>query len=613
MNSLIILSTNSTELLDRKLWKAISFWGADASLLEPGKALELAAQCANGTSSVFNLCMHADTFTSFGDRGSLHEALQTILHAGGNIFIYGCSQKTSAKSLETLSDGRVTGLVTGESCELAHLPLEGKRWSKQLAGADFPRGTSMNSSQDVFNLAHGVGPSSNVFSLITLAGKPAFLSFQVGNGHVFLSSIAESPDFDEYVANEQTVESFYDSVLPALIFIRFTCQEFCWHGGYPAARLIIDDPVLRPKYGLLDFKRLFASLEQHNYAATVAYIPWNHLRTSGHDVPLFQTPGERFTVCIHGCDHTKNEYGALDEKVLLYKSQLAFKRMYNHQKRTGLGFEPVMVFPQGRFSQCSLRALRASGFLAAVNTSHFPVDNDLKFASLGDLMLPAFSNGRGVPVFGRHYPGSSFPFLFDLFIGRPAFIVEHHDFFDKGFPVIEALVDQLNACQPGLSWGTLQETIETTCWQRALSSELWEVRFFTDRFRLTNRSNKSLSYRLWKQERDLETTSGVSVGDHRKPMERVGDTLQIELVLHPGETACVQVNPAPSRLVPSSKEGSLYAGKVLFRRMLSEFRDGVLVKHPVLLSTAKKLMRVLKTSSDSVPQTSHDTSAGPQT
>jgi hypothetical protein len=41
---------------------------------------------------------------------------------------------------------------------------------------------------------------------------------------------------------------------------------------------------------------------------------------------------------------------------------------------------------------------------------------------------------------------------------------------------------------------------------------------------------------------------------------------------------------------------------VLIRRALSEFRDEYLVKHPVMLASAKRIVRVLKASSDSLPR-----------
>jgi hypothetical protein len=604
MNKLHVLSSKATDSIDRTLWKLMSFFGADASMLECSNFLENTAEFTR-QASLFGLSLHADAFAALCDRDDLYKCLQRVLLSGGNIFLYGFSGKISAKTLELLTGERVQAIENASYSECGHLPLGGKRFSKQLAGADFPRGNSAGKSHDVFRIGHGLDPNNDVIPLITLSGEPSFLCWRSGKGHVFLSTTASIPDPDEYVANEEAIHSFYDSILPVLIFLRFACREFCWHGGYQGARIIIDDPVLRRKYGCLDFSRLFESLKQHNYAASIAYIPWNHLRTSQRNVSFFNVPGQQLTLCIHGCDHTNNEYGTLEERILLHKSQLAFERMRKHQRRTGMDFEPIMVFPQGRFSACSLRALRSSGFLAAINTTRFPVDDDGRSVSLGDLLLPALSGAHGVPVFGRHYPRTLFPFLFDLFMGRPSFIVEHHDFFSKGFPILESLIDQLNACEPELSWGRLQETLERSCWQRAISSTHWEVRFFTDRFQLTNRSDKRLSYRLWKEERDEGAEAAVSLGGHSKPLERLGDTLQIEIAVDPGQTVRVQVQPAAPLSRPFSNGGSLYASKVFFRRVLSEFRDEVLTKHPAFLASAKGLVRLLKASSDSTPRSSH--------
>ena len=53
------------------------------------------------------------------------------------------------------------------------------------------------------------------------------------------------------------------------------------------ACLIIDDPVLRPKYGCLDYKRLLKEMKIHNFFTEIAFIPYNYRKSDAETVRLF--------------------------------------------------------------------------------------------------------------------------------------------------------------------------------------------------------------------------------------------------------------------------------------------------------------------------------------
>ena len=449
-----------------------------------------------------------------------------------------------------------------------------------------------------------------VTPLLTVSAKPTFVHVQGPSswqgGHqprsLFVSTAVEFPDPNQPMAAEEDIDAFYETLVPQLVFVRAVCGEFCWHGARGTARLIIDDPVLRRVYGYLDFARLFESVRRHGYAASVAYIPWNYTRTQKDRAAFFRAAGAQFSLCVHGCDHTNDEYGGTAEVYLSQKSSLAMDRMRRHEARTGMSFEPVMVFPQGRFSTAGLRGLRSSGFLAAINSSRFPVDVDAAPLSLWDLLEPASLRPHGLPVFRRHYVEPTFPLVFDLFLGRPAFIVEHHEFFKSGFPTMEALADRLNEVEPGLLWGSLSDAVKQACWKRAVSDTSWEVRFFTDRFVMSNDSDRRVSYRLLKEEPERDAVESASINARTVTPDRAGGQIIFELTLDPGETARVELRPSAGPARAGVSEGKVYASKVLMRRALSEFRDEFLVKHPVMLASAKRIVRVLKASSDSLPR-----------
>jgi hypothetical protein len=112
--------------------------------------------------------------------------------------------------------------------------------------------------------------------------------------------------------------------------------------------------------------------------------------------------------------------------------KLATARMIEHQKRTGIPFDRIMVFPQGKFSNEALEALKMNSYLAAVNTEAMPVNAHI------------FSN---FPFFLRYKPEDVKDCVSD-----PTFIVLHHDYFKDGYQRLTDFVDELNARRKKVKW-----------------------------------------------------------------------------------------------------------------------------------------------------------------
>ena len=198
------------------------------------------------------------------------------------------------------------------------------------------------------------------------------------------------------------------------------------------ACIIIDDPLLREDYGFLNYRRLLTLMEKHNFFTTIAFIPVNYARTDRKIASLFRERKDRFGICVHGCDHTSGEFAATDPDYLNRKVKLATARMMEHEKRTGIPFDRVMVFPQGRFSNAALEALKRNGYLGAVNTEAMPVDGPI---------------ASDFPFFLRYKPEEATDC-----IGEPLFIVLHHDYFKHGYERLTDFVDALNAKQKTVKW-----------------------------------------------------------------------------------------------------------------------------------------------------------------
>ncbi len=224
------------------------------------------------------------------------------------------------------------------------------------------------------------------------------------------------------------------------------------------ACLIIDDPLLKPSYGCIDFTELLRVMKIHNFFTEIAFIPWNYKRSDPSTVKLFADNPDYFALCIHGCNHTRNEFGQNNYDTLKELSQTALWRMEQHKKLTGLPYDPVIVFPQGLFTSTAMKVLKELGYLAAFNS-------DLKALDLvepipeKEYLTPATLMYHDFPLFLRHYPDHKSKFQEDIKNGRPIVIVEHHTAFKNGYKNITDLVDWVNS-SGNIRWTSLLNIAE---------------------------------------------------------------------------------------------------------------------------------------------------------
>ncbi len=208
------------------------------------------------------------------------------------------------------------------------------------------------------------------------------------------------------------------------------------------ACLIIDDPMLRPNYGCFNYEELLQEMKAHRFFTEIAFIPWNYKRSNPKTVRLFAENPDHFALCVHGCNHTLDEFAISDYQQLSALSHTALWRMEEHKRLTGLAYDPVMVFPHDHYSCEAMRALKDQGFLAAVSCHLQATDGETPPAS--ECQLPATRMYHGLPLLQRRYPSERSQFVEDVAAGRPIIVVEHHHLFRNGYGAITELVDWIN-------------------------------------------------------------------------------------------------------------------------------------------------------------------------
>jgi hypothetical protein len=423
-----------------------------------------------------------------------------------------------------------------------------------------------------------------------VAGRAGSLltKFELPGMNLFVASTSAVFDVSaEYLRNLDVRECF-SGLVPLLFFLRH-CRISIPETPLRWANWIIDDPNLRARYGFLDVKGLVPCVRELGAAASIAFIPWNHRRTARDVVGLFRENWPQLAICVHGCDHTGAEFSTKTMSAASPLIDLAMKRMQDLKKATDLGFERIMVFPQGRFSREAMRALRASEMLAAVNTEL--LDCQTGHGVKGwELLRPAIMSFGGFPLFVRRpAEQATANFALDMILGKPCLIVTHHSYFAQGLKPLRAVVETLNALEPELTWTNLEQGISSTYSVRKAAEERRIIRLYSPRTTFQPKGGETFFFR--KSETEPLTVALVD----GTPVECSRANGDVEFLVPRNGKKTVTVDTflaaQTEKLWPA--QSRKYRLKVTARRYLTEVRDNYLHRFPRLTAHAVSLQQLL--------------------
>ena len=504
----------------------------------------------------------------------------------------------SSRFLHELTDGSVNdvALTTGDEVAFA---ADARHVTGELAGHSFRR-----CSTPALHL--GVEPAT-FETVASIGGRPTFgrLKSDTAACDTYVWSTLTVFDVARPLDAELEFELAAGEYLPALVFLRSAFGDSCWHNPQASAALVIDDPLLTRRYGFIDFYELLSSARRHGYRVTLAFIPWNHWRTSRESADFFRGNADVFSFCVHGNDHTAAEFGSQDPGELAARTREALDRMDRHAGRTGLAHEPLMVCPQERYSVRALKAFGDSGrFEAVVNTRRIPDDRAARGRVLGsDLLLPVQDSWYGVPIVKRHYADEGMAkFALALFLGRPAVLAEHHGYFRFGTVDIERFAAALTRMRPDVKWQPLSETVRRLCWRRRAAPRVWSVRFFSDVFGFENDTGEPCRYELVRRVPEDFPVELVAVNNDSVDFTHQNGQLCFEAVVPAGGAVQVAVRARRPETGPARTVTPAYRARVALRRGLSEFRDHVTARNPRATGAMRALVRAFRApSSDARP------------
>ena len=596
MKRLLIISSPDGAIEDARLSEIATFVGVPTEILpfecDGSSAHELLYPVRPGPCA---LAMRMETLRQVHGAVSPGITLQQLLDDRfSEILVYSVpSAAETNDALTALTNGMIRGLTLQPIQTVRYsLPHEARELCAQLAGQSLS--TNKEHSTSALEIRPGCG---SVDTIMAANERPMFVRFRAPTRDLFLLA-GRIPALSTRLSRETGPGDDCIPFLPPLIFLRHCFPESCWHGNEATARLIIDDPLLTKKYGVLDFENLKTSMQRLGYGTSVAFIPWNHWRSSRRSTARLLGPDSNLSICVHGCDHTNHEFRLGSASVLAQKAALGIQRMEKHQKRVGAPFEDVMVFPQGQFSKAAIQALRSANYIAAVNSTCFPTDYEPDDLKIADFLWPAVTCFGGFPIFQRRYPRDACEFALDLFLGKPALLVEHHEFFRDDCKAIEEVVAALQRIEPRLSWPSLTTQLMRSNLRRRLDNGCTEVRFFTRRFQLVPRGAEPCRHVLSKLEPDSSIVKDVLVDGTSTPFGFEDGFLKIEIETNERQPKNIEILDQTVQPLPVRSFGVAHNARVFVRRGLSEFRDGTLSRHKGLMKVAKRVAKALKATGE---------------
>lgn len=418
----------------------------------------------------------------------------------------------------------------------------------------------------------------SVSALIQGASHVAFLRVNWHGVPVFVTS-ERLIDIDaELKTSNFDIRDHFFSAAPFVSYVRWAFEHSSWNAPEPSACLVIDDPLLKTRYGFLRFRELLALMKRAGFSTSIAFIPWNWRRSDPKVVKLFNDNRDNYSLCIHGCDHTGGEFGISNQQRLRGITREAISRMSLHEARTGLAHDRVMVFPQGIFSEQAIAELKHAGFNAVVNTevhSTTPGAHQLRISDVWDVAVMSYAN---FPLYTRRYPAQGIENLaFDLLLGKPCLIVVHHDFFSHGYASLAQFINKLNALKVSLTWRSLGEVVRRGYRQKKLHSDYVEIEMYGSELLIENRSKQTLSYHVCRREKETHAIERIYADSGRLQWDFHGDYVEFRVDVAPGASTLVKVDFKPVNGVVRWRHDLAHSLKIVARRYLSEVRDNYLM------------------------------------
>jgi len=566
-----LLSEPGLAVEDKKIAKLLSFFGV------PHRRLSIAEFLTNSTARD-TTAVRTGVFSSAEIfLRSIEEMERNPQHVRGwhqhihSAFVFPSADRDSLQKLARILIGNTRAALSefDPGAEDFVVSDRFRDFCGVMTGVRVTRINSKTNRSPILNTGKG-----NAIDIISLGDGTVFVKLEYKGVPIFLSTSREIIDIDAELATQNfDVREHFLSATPIVLYIKWAFAGTCWNAPEVNACLVIDDPVLKSTHGFVDFKELLLLMKRHNFSTNIAFIPWNWRRSAPEVVRLFRENPGYYSLSVHGCDHTRAEFGHSSEQRLYWKAQQATERMNRHRFMTGIQYDPVMIFPQGIFSKAAMSALKRTNLIASVNNDIVSADPCPRAITVSDVWDIAVM-GYSFPLFTRRYPWEGIEnFAFDALLGKPAIAVIHHDYCSDHGTRLVNFVKQVNALRCAPTWRNLGDVVRRSCRQREDLSGAVEVEMYGRELRIENRSDQSKRFLIRRRECEPSAIQRISTGAQEIGWGQIDGLINFEIDLNPDESRVIKIRFHDFVVKERNGDNLPYRFKAMLRRYLCEVRD----------------------------------------
>lgn len=520
------------------------------------------------------------------------DGLENFMAAAKSVFVHGFQDTDSCQKLLKFMTGDRNATVRRIDSKPAVLHVTDD--FPELCGPMLGLRVSIMPTE-TDHVFHFLAEDSTIRRIISTNEADVFIRVNYRGVPVFLSASRTTIDMDSPSRESFDVKEFFCSSVPITMYLKWAFAEVCWNSVETNACLIVDDPLLWPQYGFFNFARTLELMNEHKFTTSLAFIPWNWKRTRAEVVSLFQRRPDRFSLSIHGCDHTSREFATRSPAELNGRIKIARKRMTGLEHRTCLKHHRIMIFPQGEFSAEAGRILKLNGFVAAVNTEVAPTVESPNATTLADVWNVAITKYGTFPIFTRRYWTHGIEnCAFDALLGKPCLIVAHHQEFKSDGKDLMDFIDKVNSLSCKISWRSLGDTVCRSYRIRSQPDGTDILQIYASHLTIQNPSSKTRVIEFIKEERDPDCLRAVTINGQTVHWSFDSRYVRFSKPIPPGGSADVQIIYADNLGEAAYPNDVRYRCKAALRRYLSEFRDCYVARSAFLTGCMSRLRKLLR-------------------
>jgi peptidoglycan/xylan/chitin deacetylase (PgdA/CDA1 family) len=516
------------------------------------------------------------------DRVSTLRSLKRLDKSTIPLLIVATGSQQESSQLSLWTNGRII------DCKPIEDHLE--EWSLTFAG-------DMNSLSQLAGLSVKSASSPDCGFLLSNGSHRILTEAQSGTEHVPIMvdlSTEMQPLFAVSAMRPQvkmgwsgipSLQEAFSNIAGMMIFIRNAAGDRAWHPPGHFANLTIDDPWLTEPYGNLRYEALLREMEQHNFHATIAFVPWNYDRSKPSVASLFQRHPDRFSICIHGNNHNHREFGDYATQPFARQKEdigQALARMEKFTQLTALPYDKVMVFPHAVAPEQTFEILKRYGYWATVNSENVPLGS----VAPNDPLFPfrpwtlAFGGFPSIKRVSAEIPISSTNIAINGFLENPQLFYIHQEYFEGGIGAFNAIAEDVNRLEPSVEWKSLGYIVRHLYLIRVTSDRDYEVLAISSNLELSNSTSRAVVFHVHRPKDSTTPPRSVIVNGTPIPYKITSGDLQFDIILAPNEIGNVEIS-YDDHLDLASLDVSKKSLLITVDRWLSDFRDQILSRSAI--------------------------------